>query len=61
LFVNKSDLFDDTAAFQAEFKNHVNTVRDVCKTRNVTFEVIFGSVVRRNGLQKIVEILKKRR
>jgi GTPase SAR1 family protein len=62
LFINKMDLYDDTTIAKKAFSNHISALQDACKKRSIKFETpIYGSVVKRTGLQSIIEILKKRK
>jgi len=59
VFLNKRDLYDDFETVKKEFGNHISILKKTCGEKNIPFEVICGSVVKKNGLQQIINILKE--
>lgn len=63
VFVNKSDLFNEPEVLDELFKEHRELIKKTCmeikRGGSVDYSYIRGSVVKRNGLNKIMNILIK--
>ncbi len=60
LFVNKLDLEAKERDLRKYFNTHEELLRKVCKEKGINFERIDGSAVKRNGIQRLVNILKEK-